>query len=69
MLYHDLLEKIRLLLALAGATLCSPSPLASAEVPTVKVNGNIRWVYDYDEGKRVARATGKPLFVVFRCER
>jgi hypothetical protein len=26
------------------------------------------WVTDYARGLAVARATGKPLFVVFRCE-
>ncbi|GBD36161.1 hypothetical protein HRbin36_01282 [bacterium HR36] len=33
------------------------------------VPGKIRWVYSYEEGKRLARETGKPLFVVIRCER
>jgi hypothetical protein len=26
------------------------------------------WLKDYEEGRRLARETGKPLFVVFRCE-
>ena len=25
------------------------------------------WVFDYDEAKRQARKTGRPLMVVFRC--
>ena len=33
------------------------------------VEGKIRWVYDYEQGKRLSRDTGKPMFVVFRCER
>ncbi|MCS7167071.1 MAG: thioredoxin family protein [Gemmatales bacterium] len=33
------------------------------------VEGKIRWVYDYEEGKRLARQSGKPMFVVLRCER
>jgi hypothetical protein len=38
-------------------------------IPPQPVNGTIAWVYRYDEGQRLARASGKPLFVVFRCER
>lgn len=44
---------------LSGAENIKPSP----------VDGAIRWVYDYEEGRKVARANGKPLMVVFRCER
>ncbi len=33
------------------------------------VDGKIKWVYDYEEGKRQSRETGKPMFVVFRCEK
>lgn len=40
------------------------------EKPDVEpVEGRIKWVYDYDEGKRLSRTSGKPMFVVFRCER
>jgi hypothetical protein len=45
---------------------------AAAEIerpPTQPVSGNISWVYDYDEGKELARQSGQPLLVVFRCER
>jgi hypothetical protein len=27
-----------------------------------------RWLSDWEEARKVARATGKPLFVVFRCQ-
>lgn len=27
-----------------------------------------RWLSDWEEGRKAARASGKPLFVVFRCE-
>lgn len=27
------------------------------------------WLTSFEEGQRAARASGKPLFVVFRCER
>ena len=33
------------------------------------VEGNIHWVYDYAEGQKLSKETGKPMFVVFRCER
>ena len=33
------------------------------------IGGLIKWVYDYEQGKRVSRTSGKPMFVVFRCER
>ena len=33
------------------------------------ISGKIKWVYDYQEGKRASQETGKPMFVVFRCER
>jgi hypothetical protein len=26
------------------------------------------WLTNYEEARRLARATGKPIFVVFRCE-
>jgi hypothetical protein len=27
-----------------------------------------RWLSDFEEGRKAARASGRPLFVVFRCE-
>ncbi len=27
-----------------------------------------RWLTDWEEARKAARASGKPLFVVFRCE-
>ena len=47
-------------------------PAAAGEIekpPRLEVDGNIKWVYDYDQAKLVSQATGKPMFVVFRCER
>ena len=52
-------------LALAGLA----TPAWGEEIPPQPVDGKINWVYTYAEGQRQARATGKPLFVVFRCER
>ena len=28
-----------------------------------------RWINDYAEARATARASGKPIFLVFRCER
>ena len=40
-----------------------PKPAASP------VEGNIHWVYDYADGQKLSKESGKPMFVVFRCER
>lgn len=42
-----------------GATVIEPVP----------VTGKIQWVYSYAEGQKLARESGKPLLVIFRCER
>lgn len=52
------------LLALSAST-----SLAGEKPEPLPVDGKVRWVYDYQEGKRLSRETGKPMFVVFRCER
>ncbi len=60
-----------------GAVIClaivlqipSTRPVGAEEVKTIPVTGNIQWVYSYAEGQKLARETGKPLWVVFRCER
>ena len=44
---------------LDGAEKIAPSP----------VDGAIQWVHDYEEGRKLATESGKPLMVVFRCER
>jgi hypothetical protein len=48
---------------------CGSPVLAGDVIPPQPVEGTIKWVYDYAEGKRVGQATGKPLWVVIRCER
>ena len=45
------------------------SVVCAAEIAPVPVTGKVQWVYDYAEGKELARSNGKPMFVVFRCER
>lgn len=42
---------------------------APDRIPPQPVEGRIHWVYDYAEGKKQASLEGKPLFVIFRCER
>lgn len=60
----------RLIVALPlWVVLCGGPVAAAQEVPAKPVEGKIRWLYRYDEGKAEARKSGKPLFVVFRCER
>ena len=38
-------------------------------IAPVPITGKIEWVYSYTDGQQLARKTGKPMFVVFRCER
>ena len=45
-------------------------PSWGVDKPTSQaVSGKIKWGFDYEEGKKLSAATGKPMFVVFRCER
>ncbi len=58
------LQIILPLIALSAAT-----ALALEKPEPQPVGGRIKWVFNYEEGKRLSRETGKPMFVVFRCER
>jgi hypothetical protein len=64
-------KKSRLLLLLIALTMTAgiSREVKAADIPAVEVSGKLRWVYDYEQGKQLARQNGKPLFVVFRCER
>ena len=64
-------KKSRRLLLLIALTMTAGISMdgKAADVPAVEVSGKVRWVYDYEQGKQLARQNGKPLFVVFRCER
>lgn len=56
--------------SLIAATLLAPALALGADTIEPKpVDGLVRWVYSYEEGKRLARASDRPMFVVFRCER
>lgn len=52
-----------------GATLAA---LAFASAPSVAQNNKIAqqygWTNSYEAGKALAKKTGKPIFLVFRCE-
>jgi hypothetical protein len=51
------------------AALISTSIVFPAETESKPVTGVISWIYNYEEAKKLARENGKPMFVVFRCER
>ena len=65
-----MIDRFSAVLCFAGAVLLTPVQLAAAEAITpIPATGNIQWVFSYEEGQKLARESGKPLFVVFRCER
>jgi len=53
-----------LICGVVGVALCLRPGLSSAPAAEAEV-----WLSDYPAAKRLAREHGKPLFVVFRCER
>ena len=67
------LTKPRLLILLTLALLLPCSRFAwsdtIAKPDAQEIDGKINWIYDYEAAKRVSESSGKPMFVVFRCER
>ena len=55
------------LLASVLGLCCVGGERATAAEAAKKPNAP-RWLSDFEEGRKAARASGKPLFVVFRCE-
>ena len=57
--------------ALLAATMLATTAtsLLAEKIPAQKVDGRIDWVGDYQRGRSLAKQTGKPMLVVFRCER
>lgn len=49
--------------------LAATQPALAQKPAPQKLDGTIEWVYDYEQGKLLSDTTGKPMFVVFRCER
>jgi hypothetical protein len=47
----------------------SASVFAQEKPASTAVDGNIKWVFDLQEGQRLSRGSDQPLFIVFRCER
>ena len=45
-----------------------PLLLAAASLLPLRAGDDINWLGSYSEGLRMARETGKPLLVEFRCE-
>ena len=61
---------LNLIIGIAGATILTTARAAApADVKPIPVTGMIQWVHGYEAGQKLARETGKPMFVVFRCER
>lgn len=66
------LSRNALLAATMLAATAAPALAQSSPIPkpaAQKLDGLINWVYDYEQGRRLAKQTGRPMFVVFRCER
>ncbi|HTK73676.1 MAG TPA: hypothetical protein VL371_00365 [Gemmataceae bacterium] len=43
--------------------------IATLMLTTAAAEEGPRWLSDYARAREVARAAGKPIFLVFRCER
>lgn len=54
---------------LVSFSICARTGLAADKPAPQPVDGKIHWIYSLAEGQKIARETGKPMFVVFRCER
>jgi hypothetical protein len=52
---------------LAGLVLLAAPGLASAQ-PRKLDPAKFGWLNDYAEARAEARRTGKPIFLIFRCE-
>lgn len=63
------MRRLSACLAVTAAVLCCGTGLRAETIPPKPVEGKIAWVYSYEEGKKEAGRSGKPVFVVFRCER
>ena len=62
-------EANRLSAVLATVAISFGTAWATEKPAPQPVGGTIEWVFDYEEGKKLSAATGKPMFVVFRCEK
>jgi hypothetical protein len=53
---------------LAGVAVLLVVGVADAQAPRKADPAKYGWHTDYDAGKAEAKRTGKPIFLVFRCE-
>lgn len=63
------MQSILKLFSLVALFVVTSQALAQDKPEPTPVDGKIEWVFDYDEGKKLSKQHGKPIFVVFRCER
>ncbi len=67
---HDMIHSTtRLENVLSLIALCAATTWARETPAPQPVGGKIEWVFDYEEGKKLSYESGKPMFIVFRCER
>ena len=45
-----------------------PAPLLSLILTLLPADAGPQWLPNLEEAQRAARKTGKPIFLVFRCE-
>ena len=57
-------------LPLSALTLLLAVPLAGAgrKAPAPDDKDKPHWLTDYEQARKLAHASGRPIFVVFRCE-
>ena len=53
---------------LLGIGLLASTGTAAAEEPIERLVAKMGWHTDYATGQAAARTSGKPMFVVFRCQ-
>lgn len=53
--------------AIVSVSLFGQTPEVVAEATTVQDEETLEWLDDYDEALALAKETGKPLFLEFRC--
>jgi len=62
------MARLAFLIAIISALFAQDTSAQDKPVAT-PVEGKIEWVFDLAEGQKISKATGKPIFIVFRCER
>lgn len=60
--------RLLLIAGLLGASLAMPCQRAVSQEAIERLAARGGWMMDYRAGQAAARQSGKPLFVVFRCQ-